>query len=356
MGEKVDHLVIGGGAYGIHVATSLANAFPEDSVVLAEQEDELSERASINNHGRLHFGYQYPLHPETAVQSRRNVGRFLKDFSDCVDFDTVSYYGIHRASRVSPDNYESFCRYTGLEYERTDRDPHGAFGADVTVSFRVPELTFSSEKLRKRLGAMASDAGVDIRTKLRVESVHNGPNAIDIVTDNGDLSATNVFNCTYAGVNDIHAKSGLPLIPSTHERYSLFQVTLPEELRGVSATVIYGPFASIVANVAHVTHSNCARATNVSPVSATPSEELAVRYEGAVTDSRTFLPGLSDAVHNGNIIEVKSVFGVDPADGERRVLTFPDHGGVEGYHVIFGGKMNSFYDAGEFAVRVSSKR
>jgi len=179
-----------------------------------------------------------------------------------------------------------------------------------------------------------------------------------ITGQDDELVAKNVFNCTYSGINDIHLGSDLPLIPSTHERYSLFQVTMPEELKGVSATVIYGPFASIVANesngthvMAHVKYSNCAKAINVSPQSITSDDEFSARYAASVADAQSFLPSLGEAMHNGNIVEVKSVFGLDPTDGERRALTFADHGGLEGYHVIFGGKMNSFYDAGEFALR-----
>lgn len=359
MAEKVDHLVIGGGAYGTYVASTLAEAFPKDHVVLAEQEDGLSKRASINNHGRLHFGYQYPLHPATAAQSRINVTRFLEDFSDCIDHESIAHYGIHRDSRISADDYENFCQQTNLAYERTSRDPHGAFGTDVISSFQVPELTFSSSDLRVHMGALALDTGVDIRTNLRVERIQTERNGIGAITDNGEeLSAQNVFNCTYSGINNIHAQSNLPLIPSTHERYSLFQVTMPEELRGVSATVIYGPFASIVANqsngthvMAHVTHSNCEKSTNMGSKPVAPDDEFSIRYANAVADAQRFLPGLEEATHNGNIVEVKSVFGLDPTDGERRALTFTNHGGMEGYHVIFGGKMNSFYDAGEFALQ-----
>lgn len=358
MAEKVDHLVIGGGAYGTYVATSLAEAFPNDAVVLTEQEDELSMRASINNHGRLHWGYQYPLHPQTAVQSRENVTRFLKDFGDCVDHETVAYYGIHRASRVSADDYERFCNTTGLAYERTGRDPRGVFGEDVIASFQTEELAFSSENLLKRLGALALGAGVDIRTGLQVRSVHSERGKVAAVMANEDIiHATHTFNCTYSGINDIHKRSGLPLIPSTHEKYSLFQIGLPEDLHGVSATVIYGPFASIVSNtsngshvLAHVTHSNCARDINVQPERAISSEEHTQRYKATVNDARGYLPRLEEATHNGQIVEVKSVFGTDPTDGERRVLTFPDHGSIQNYDVIFGGKMNSFYDAGKFAV------
>ena len=359
MSERVDHLIIGGGAYGTHVATMLAEEFPQQTVVLMEREDELSRRASINNHGRLHWGYQYPLHVDTAVQTKSNAQRFTDDFADAVDDDVVSLYGIHEKSRISADNYERFCQATNLPYTRTDGPAGGLFGPEVVASFSTAELTFSAAALRGLMKQRAIAAGVDLRTGIGVDFVRATGDTVDAITDDERvIRADNIFNCTYSAINDLHARSDLPSIPSVHERYSLFKVTLPEAARKMSATVIYGPFASIVSNtsagshvLAHVTHSNCAQSLNSGLISApTSEEELTDRYDQTVRDAIGYLPILQEGSRNGQIVEVKSVFGNTPSDGERRMQAFSDFGGVLNYNVIFGGKMNSFYDAAEYAI------
>lgn len=359
MSERVDHLVIGGGAYGTHVATMLAEEFPQHKVVLMERENELSERASINNHGRLHWGYQYPLHVDTALQTKSNAQRFTDDFADAVDEDVVSLYGIHEKSKISADDYERFCRTTSLPYERTDGLAEGLFGTEVIASFLTAELTFSADALRKLMKRRAVAAGVDLRTGVGVDFVRAAGDTADVITDDESvIRADHIFNCTYSSINDLHARSGLPLIPSVHERYSLFKVTLPEAVRKMSATVIYGPFASIVSNnsagshiLAHVTHSNCAQSLTSGLISVpTSEEELTARYEQTVRDAVGYLPILQEGSRNGQIVEVKSVFGTTPSEGERRMQAFSDFGGVPNYNVIFGGKMNSFYDAAQFAI------
>lgn len=356
MVEHCDHLVIGGGVYGSSVATGISEQFPNSHVILAEKEPDLFMRATTNNHGRLHWGYQYPLHPQTAIQSRRNIARFVEEYSGCVNFDVESYYAIHQDSRVSPHQYESFCEDTGLSYEKVERPDF--FGHEVVATYQTSELTFSNTALQRLLKNRMSDSNVDVITSVKVDSLRPaGERILAIAEGVGVISARNVFNCTYSDINTLHQQSGIPLIPSTHETYALFKVELPEQIRNTSATVIYGPYASIVSNnevgthiLAHVTHSNCLQSTDLPPRTDVPTPELISRYRDTLDASQGFLPVLLDGEYNGEIVEVKSVYGTDPTEGERRVQTFPDYSGIPNYHVIFGGKMNSFYDAASFAV------
>ncbi|HUS26178.1 MAG TPA: FAD-dependent oxidoreductase [Nevskiaceae bacterium] len=360
--EQYDHLVIGGGAYGAMVATSIAESYPHSSVLLAEKEPDLFARATTNNHGRLHWGYQYPLHPQTAIQSRNNVTEFLSEYGDCVNQDVTSYYAIHKDSRVSVGQYEMFCKDANLPYERDDRPD--IFGPDVLAAYRTDELTFSNSSLQRLFRNRLADGNVEVKTNCEIGSIHPTSNGILAVTgDEQVLSARNIFNCTYAGINEVHERSGIPLIPSTHEKYALFKIGLPEALRNITATVIYGAFASIVSNnevgthvLAHVKYSNCAKAIDLAPKDTISAKEIVRRYQDTLADSASFLPVLQDAEYRGEFVEVKSVFGVDPTEGERRVLTFPDYGGIPNYHVIFGGKMNSFYDASAFALSTLARR
>lgn len=108
--------------------------------------------------------------------------------------------------------------------------------------------------------------------------------------------------------------------------------------------------------LAHVKHSNIASASAFAPEDYASPDMIVERYQATLSDSASFLPIIQDAQYEGELVEVKSVFGIDPTEGERRALTFSDYGGLPNYHVVFGGKMNSFYDASAFAVRMASRK
>lgn len=359
MSERVDHLIVGGGVYGLHVAAALAEAYPERSTMLVEQGSETGTRASTNNHGRLHWGYMYAENIGTARESRKNVARFSDEFGDAINHDVTSYYGIHKNSKMSPDEYEAFCRAAGLPYERSADGPKGLFGKDIEAVFRTPELTFSTRAVRTALLDRAQQAGVEVRTNHDISTIT--PNHGELLTVNrvGDeVSAKSIFNCAYSGINDIHARSNIPLIPSTYAEFSLFKMTLPEEARNISATVMCGPFPSIVSHnegnsthvLAHVTHSGNAKQADISPGKQFSQEQLAKRYIRILKDGRDSLPALLDGHYNGQMTEVKSYLGGKPGEADRVVHVLSDHGGLPGYNVILGGKVTSFYEAGVYAV------
>ena len=364
MVEQYDHMVIGGGVYGTHVAASIAESFPHDKVLLVEQEPKLFMRASTNNQRVLHWGYQSPLHPETARQNIRNVKRFSDRFSDCVNWDVTSYYGIHADSVVSPPDYEAFCENIGLQYERDPHLGHALFGDDVVVVYQTNEVTYSAMILQGHLREQLNSANVEIRINCSVNSLQtNGDNIQVLLMDGRFVDAQNVFNCTFSSINDINARSNLPLIRTTHNRLGLFRITLPSRLKDISATVIYGPFASLIASngegthlLAHVKHSNCAEGIDIAPMDDISADELTRRYHASVLDAKRYLPILGEGQYKGGFTEVRSVSGTDSVEGDRTVQTFRNYGGLENYHVILGGKINCFFEAGEFAVAVLHKR
>lgn len=355
--ERVNHLVVGGGVYGSHIALALEAAFPQDRTLLLESSEELMSGASTHNHGRLHGGYQYPLDPHTAMQARDDVGKFVNDYGSTVQVARGAYNGIHQDSAVSPAEYERFCDSLGLTYRKTDAS--GIFGQEIAAAYEIDETSFSLSALQGLVINRVGNSGVEVHHNTRVESItrDGAYNRVGILGQEPIL-AQNVFNCTYGQINNVHRNSNLPILPITSDKYVLFGIDLPEELRDVSATVMYGPFGSIVANdnwgthvLAHVIHSNIERSKNFTPDNTfVDVNDLSSRAYAALRDTRQYLLPLSEATRGSDMVWNRAVLGDVPEKGVRSAFMQTEYGGLQGYNVVLGGKMTGFYRAADFAI------
>jgi hypothetical protein len=355
--ERVNHLVVGGGVYGSHIALALEEAFPHDRTLLLESSEELLSGASTHNHGRLHGGYQYPLDSHTAMQARDDVGKFVNDYGSTVQKARGAYNGIHRDSVVSPLEYEQFCDSLNLAYRKTDAA--GLFGQEIAAAYEVDETSFSLSALQRLVIGRVNNSGVEVHHNTRVESITKDGmyNRVGIAGEE-PLLARNVFNCTYGQINNVHLNSNLPILPITNDKYVLFGIDLPEELRDVSATVMYGPFGSIVANdnwgthvLAHVIHSNIERTKNfASDNTLANADDLSSRAFAALRDTRQYLLPLSEATRQTDMVWNRAVLGDVPEKGVRSAFMQTEYGGLQGYNVVLGGKMTGFYRAVDFAI------
>jgi glycine/D-amino acid oxidase-like deaminating enzyme len=356
MNERVDHVVIGGGAYGLHVATSLAEAFPASHVVLTEQAAELMSRASTSNHGRLHLGYMYPEHPLTARLNHRLAKRFMSEFKEAVNFASSAYYGIHRESKITADAYQRFCEQQRLSYLRQPTVNPELFGKDIVASFLTQEPTFSATTLRQLLVKRAKKAGVDIRTSTAVEIVRKSGRVIQIIDTTGrTLVAPHVFNCAYTGMNGINRRSGLTELATHYATFCLFKTRLDPQFTDTSATVMCGDYASIVPGadglhiLSHVVYSG-RKPTNTPQDPSFTEKELEERFQKIITNASLYLPVLKGAVRHDQIIEAKTYPTNMPGDANRLVRFSTNHGGLAGYDLILGGKVSNIFEAGDYAI------
>jgi glycine/D-amino acid oxidase-like deaminating enzyme len=362
MTEHVDNLVIGGGAYGAHIALALAEERPSETVALLESNDELFGGASTHNHSRLHRGYLYPRDIGTALQSKHDAVRFVADYGQTVQETRGSYYGIHKNSLVSSEQYRAFCDEAGLPYELVGRGD--LFGEDIEAVFEVPEATISLQGFKRMVLNRLEASSVEVRPNTQAVSITEDDNRVIVgIRDNEPVSARNVFNCTYSQTNGMHLASGLPVLPMTNDKYVLFGIDLPKEMESVSATVMYGPYGSLVANdnwgthvLAHVEHSNVARTANVESTEPDDQDDIRRRAAVALYESQKDLLPLKDAVLTSNMVRHRAVLGDTPENGVRGVYTEAEYGGIPGYNVVLGGKMTGFYNAVDFALEVVAAR
>lgn len=357
MKDYTDHLVIGGGIYGSHVALALQEAFPQDRVVLVDAAEEgLMSGASAHNHGRLHYGYQYPLDLPTAKQAKDDVSRFTDEYGSTIQENGSAFYGIHSTSRVSPEMYEAFCTTVGLAYEPVARSD--VYGKDIAASYQVFESSISLTGLSRLVHSRLEDSAIEMYPYTTAERIFSDSEGTGVTLgDTGSMYARNIFNCGYGRLNELHRNSNLPILPITNDKYALFGLNLPSEMKGLSATVLYGPYGSIVSNdkwgthvLAHVEHSNIARTRDYVSETGVSMLELRRRAEAALSSTRDYLLPLSEASIADSMVWDRAVLGSSPEKGVRSAYMESGYGGLPGYNLILGGKLTGFYRAARFAV------
>lgn len=190
----------------------------------------------------------------------------------------------------------------------TDR-PADIFGSTVVAAFKSAEKTFNSATLQRILAGQIAAKGIRLLTNFEVHRIREMPDGIRVLNGERALDANYVFNVTFADINDLHKRSGLPLMPLRYDTFLHFLLKLPEEHRTTAATVIRGPYASLLPSSVRQCHllASARYRTVRSAVIDRPSEvirrdEIKEAYERAVDEAVTYLPLLGRARLLGHII------------------------------------------------------
>lgn len=355
--DRWDVVIVGGGFFGCFVAYQVAARFPDLSVLVLEKEHALFGRASGSNQGQLHMGYMYSADVELAEECARNAALFTSDFSEAIDRDVVSYFGVHQDSEISPTGYEDFCAALGLPLYPAPLD---RFGGDVVAAYRSVERTFDCVRLGRIMRDRMAAAGVAVRLRQsvrRVDPQDDGRHAV-VLDDGRVVLARTVYNATFADINPLHARSGFTPVPIRCEVFLHFMLELPAEYAGVGVAVIRGRFASALPSTSRGVHLLAAAAFRRMAMSDTVSLsehvdewQIGKTHAEAVRECSTYLPVLDQSVYKGRVIGTRAAF-IDTLTNETtsRVTPVLDFDGIPNYHVILGGKVTCLFEALEPAL------
>lgn len=242
-----DIAVIGGGFFGCQTALRLAGKGL--SVLLLEREAVLGTKASTWNQSRIHNGYHYPRSLMTALGAHRNYERFKADFSPYVIDDFSHHYAVpHEQSKVSPLQFERFCRQVGIPFTGVDKAYQGYFdSARIARVYKVDEVGLDTGRLMQGIAQNIMQtprirlASGTLCERVRVQDTYIGLDCGDDI-----YKAKHVLNVTYGGINGLLKASGLePLLLKT-ELTEMALVRMPDELRYFGVTVMDGPFFSAI--------------------------------------------------------------------------------------------------------------
>ena len=355
-----DAVVIGGGFYGACLALLLRRLYPR--VLLAEKEDDLLQRASYINQARVHAGFHYPRNLVTAYRSLVNFPRFVADFRHAIMRDFTKVYAVARLnSKVNAHRFHEMFRRMKAPIKPAPAHLAALFNPElVERAFLVREYAFDASVLKGILRRRLETEGVELLMRTRIHAVRSGAGdglALDGARgdDRYEIHATHAFNCTYSLINVLLHASGLPLLHLKHEITEMALVRPPEPLRNLGVTVMDGPFFSTMPFPALGLHSlSHVRYTphkgwidEVPPVDghellrAAPPASKALHM---INDAARYLPVLSGVRSEGSLFEVKTVLLASEDSDSRPILFRRDYGGLKGFHVAMGGKIDNIYD------------
>jgi glycine/D-amino acid oxidase-like deaminating enzyme len=361
--KDCDALVIGGGVFGAWLALDLARR--AQSVVLLDREAKLLQRASCNNQARVHNGYHYPRSILTGLRSRVDSARFRAEFADCVDASFTMLYAVpRRGSNVTPAQFKRFCQRIGAPLMPAKKEHARWFDAGLVAEvWEAQEWAFDAARLARRLTRALEERRIDVRTSC--EALCVGRSADGTARLRVDASsrtsgeplafgATHVFNCTYAGLNGLMRRSGLPLVPLKVEIAELALVEVPQELLHVGVTVMCGPFFSFmpfpslgVHTLSHVRYTpHHAWQDGTSDVDSQTLFDRAPRrthFASMQMDARRYMPIVERFVQTGSLWELKALLPQSESDDSRPIL-FKRDAGVPGLTCVLGGKIDNVYD------------
>jgi glycine/D-amino acid oxidase-like deaminating enzyme len=345
-----DALVVGGGFYGCEVALALRQAGLE-RVVLVEREPALMRRASFVNQARIHGGYHYPRSLATALSSRRNFVRFCEDYAFAVTNSGGGVYAIARDSRVSPEQFEHFCRAIGAPI-RPAGVRRALFDPDLIVqAYEVQEFAFDADALAAHLAGRLADAGVEVRLDAQARVLGAGPASVRAEAGGEAIEAAFVFNCTYAALDQIGVSVAAGL---KRELTEMALIQPPPELADCGVTVMDGPFFSTMPFPA----LNC---FSLSHVRYTPHRAWTGPVEGEVApvrsnaqamlrDSARYMPCLSKARYLRSIFDIKAVLTATE-DNDGRPILFERAEESDRIISILGAKIDNIYDIRELILK-----
>ncbi len=348
-----DAIVIGGGFYGSMLASVLAARLPR--ILILEREAELLTRASYANQARVHNGYHYPRSLLTAKSSAVNYPRFMREFPDCIDRGFVHVYAIVRdISKATAYQFRKHCEQVGIPLSKPQPAIQGLFNrAMIEDIFVVEECAFDAVKLRARMTERLRAMNVETACNCEVDRIRTS-SARDlsvVLRDGAEVAAQYVFNCTYSGINQLLARSGLPRLPLKHEIAELALIQMPPALERVGVTVMDGPFFSslpfpstglhTLSHVTYTPHEAWSDFAEAEPRSADLARSSKSMY--MLKDCQRYMPALREARYVRSLFETKTVLLRNEIDDGRPILCCRDHG-AKGVFVILGAKLDNIYD------------
>jgi len=363
MAHIYDIVIIGGGFFGCSLALHLSQ--PGKKILIVEMSSDLMRRASYVNQARVHNGYHYPRSITTALRSRVNFPRFVRDYEDCITNDFEQYYAVGKKfSKVSASQFRLFMERIGAEINPAPKRIKDLINPNFLEDiFLVKEYAFDAVKLKNKLLRELEIAGVDIWLNTQVEKVEATPgNGVQLYFSNQakgaqNIAAKDVYNVTYAHINQLLTGSRLPPIHLKHEVTEMALIELPDELRGVGITVMCGPFFSFmpfpsmdgISTLSHVRYTphhswhDGLSQNYIDPYAYLESLPKKSNYPFMIRDAQRYVPLLGKSNYKGSIWEIKTVLPQSELDDSRPILMRKNHG-IPHLHCIMGGKIDNIYD------------
>ena len=304
--------VVGGGIYGVTVATKLKVSGYD--VVLYEADGQILNRASGINQYRLHRGYHYPRSSETIESCKTNEDSFIKYYNQSiVNGDIKHYYSIASdESLVTAQEYLTTLDDAGLPWAIVDPLPN----CDLTIE--VDEKLYDPNTLRMLCEKRLYGNGVDVKLNEKVNKI---------------TGYKHVVYSTYSSLNDFADKK-------QDYQFELCEkpvFKLPNRYKNKSIVIMDGPFMCfdphsdtgyhLAGNVVHAIH---VRHIGKKPEIPTVYKEYLnngiiknpkyTNVDSFIESAKKFFPEIEKSEHIGSMYTIRTVLPYKDKTDERPTI------------------------------------
>lgn len=343
--------IIGGGIFGCMMAIKLAET--GITPVVFERNQSIMRGASKNNQNRLHLGFHYPRDLNTAKQCSDGFYNFVKEFPDSIRTKCInSYYIAANNSRVTPEQYLTFCDNMGLSYKKIDLNNSFPIATkNIALGITCDEVIYDHNVLTELLLERFAAAKIEPKCNTEVISIEKLNNRFIVHTAEDSKVFDAVINCTYGNINRFTNDLGYPINKCQYE-YTAIPIVQYDALNNIGLTIMDGAFLSFLPYgmtnnylLYHVKHSVIDTIVddfmpkewldeNNNPFVNINKEEI---FELMKNEMATFFPGLSnmkliDFLHGPRMV----MPNCDKTDARPSMVN--DY--KEGYMTVFSGKID----------------
>lgn len=347
-----DGVVIGGGFFGLSIGLELGRS--GKNILIVESQPEAMTRASMINQARVHAGYHYPRHINTALRSKFNLPLFSARYGAAIVSNFTHYYAIARdQSLVSAKQFKTTMELMSASPLRlAPSSIHKNFNLErIEAVFEVQEPAFDALKLRDLvLSEIADCKSVELKTSCRFETAQLESDLFKVTTSQGEFCTKRVFNCSYANLASIQSNVGLTSTPLQYELAELCVVEVPEILKSTAITVMCGPYFSIMPfpmkpGTHTLSHVRWTPHFSWSGLSRTFEHRPPSNYELMKRDASRYVPVLENIRLKDSIFEIKTLLPQNEKNDGRPILFQKQS---EGRWInILGGKIDNIFDVFE---------
>ena len=332
--------VVGGGIYGVTVATKLkVSGYDVD---LYEKHGDLLRGASGINQYRLHRGYHYPRSFDTVESCKVNEDSFIKYYNQSiVNGDIEHYYAIaSEESLTTPKQYLTVLDKAGLGWEIVDSFSN----CDLTI--KVDEKLYDPDILRSISKKRLYGNGIHVHLSTKVDKLSD---------------YKHVVYSTYSSLNNFIDKKQDYQFELCEK--PLFK--LPDRYKNKSIVIMDGPFMCFdpYSDTGYHLGGNVVHAIHVRHIGKTPEVPTAYKeylnngiiknpkytnVDSFIESAKKFFPEIEKAKHVGSMYTIRTVLPHrDETDERPTIVTKQDNN-----YILFSSKVGNCVNAASTVINM----